>query len=78
MWSKHFGLRHLFERGAKAGDERVRQIADEADRVRQKNAAAAGQFDGAQFGIERGEHARGREHLRAGDALKSVLLPALV
>ena len=55
---QHLGLRHLFERGAKAGDQRVRQVADEADRVGQQHLAAAGQFDGAQFGVERGEHAR--------------------
>ena len=67
---EHLGLRDFFERGAKAGDERVGQITDEADRVRQENAAAAWQFDGAEFGIERGEHARGRKHLRAGDCVE--------
>jgi len=67
---EHLGLGDFFKRGAKAGDESVRQIADEADGVRQQHAAAAGQFDGAKFGIERGEHARGREHLRAGDGVE--------
>ena len=67
---EHLGLRNLFERGAKAGDQRVRQIADEADRVRQQNAAAAGQLNGPQFRIERGEHARRRKHLRAGDRVE--------
>ena len=57
---QHLGLRDLFERGAEAGDKRVGQVADEADRVGQQDAAAAGQLDGAQLGIERGEHARGR------------------
>ena len=64
------GLGDFFERGAEAGDEGVGQVADEADRVRQKNAAAAGQLDGAQFGIERGEHARGRENVCAGEGIE--------
>ena len=67
---QHLGLRDFFKRGAKAGDQRVGQVADEADRVRQQNATAAGQLDGAQFGIERGEHARRGKHLRAGDAVE--------
>jgi len=33
-------------------------------------AAAARQFDGAQFGIERGEQARGGEYLGAGDRVE--------
>ena len=71
---QQLGLRDLFERGAEAGDERVRQVADEADRVGQENAAAAGQLDGAQFGIERGEHARRRENMRAGERIEERAL----
>ena len=67
---EHLSLRDLFKRGAEAGDESVGKIADEADSVREKDAAAAGKLDGAKFGIERGEHARGREHLRTGDGVE--------
>jgi len=55
---KHLGPRNLFKRGAEAGDERVGQIANEADRVRQQNPAAAGQLNCPQFRIEGGKHAR--------------------
>jgi len=67
---EYLGLRDLFECGAEAGDEGVGQVADEANGVGEKDTAAAGQLDGAKFGIERGEHARGREHLRAGDGVE--------
>ena len=67
---QHLGLRNLFKRGAKAGYERVRQIADETYGIREQNAAAAGQLNGSQFWIERGEHARRRKHLRTGDRVE--------
>ena len=72
--NQHLGLRHLFERGAEAGDERVRQVADEAHRVGQENAAAAGQLNRAQLGIERGEHARRLKHLRPSDGVEERAL----
>ncbi len=65
-----FCLLNFFKGGAEAGDEGVGQIADEADGIGQKDAAAAGQLDSAQFWIERGEHARRCEHLRAGDGVE--------
>ena len=71
---QHLGLRHLFQRGAEAGDQRVRQVADEAHRVRQQNLAAAGQLDGAQLGVERGEHPRRLQDLRAGQPVEERAL----
>ena len=71
---QHLGLLHFFKRGAKAGDQRVRQVADESDRVRQQNVAAAGQLDRAQLGIERGKHARRLQHLRAGEPIEQRAL----
>ncbi len=40
------------------------------DRVGEQNLAPAGQFNGAQLGIEGSEHARGGKHLRAGDRIE--------
>ena len=74
---KDFGLLHFFEGGAKAGDERVRQVTDESDRVGEENAAAAGQLDGAEFGIERGEHARRRENMGAGERIEERTLSGI-
>ena len=67
---KYLGLGNFFKRGAKAGDERVRQVANEADRIREENAATAGQLDGTQLGIERGEHARRGKHLRTSNGVE--------
>ena len=38
------GIQHFLERRAECADQMVRQIADKADRVRQKNFRAVGQF----------------------------------
>ena len=71
---QHLGLRHLFERRAEAGHQRVRQIADEANRVGQQNLAAAGQLNCAQFRIERGEHAWRLQNLSAGQLVEERTL----
>jgi len=42
---QHLGLCDFFKRSAEAGDQRVRQIADETDRIGKQNAAAAGQLN---------------------------------
>ena len=55
------GAFDLFKRGAKAGDERVGQVADESYGIRQKDLAARGELQLAQLGVKRGEHARGLE-----------------
>ena len=65
---QQLGAFHLFQRRAKAGHERVRQVADEADRVRQQHLASRGQRELPQLGVERGEHALRRQHLRAWSA----------
>jgi len=39
---QNFSLRHFFKRGAEAGDQGVGQVADEADRVREKDLSALG------------------------------------
>ena len=52
---EHVGVHRFFERGAEAGDEVMRQIADEADGVGQEQLAAAVDLPGAGFGVERGE-----------------------
>src|SRR5579863_123838 len=60
---QNLGLLYFFERRPKAGNQRVRQVPDKADRVAEQHAAAAWQFDPSQLGIERGEHARRLQHL---------------
>ena len=49
------GLAGLFERGLERGDQRVRQVADEADRVGEQDLAAAPEPPLAGAGVERGE-----------------------
>jgi len=71
---QHLGLRHFFERGAEAGDQGVGQVADEADGVREEDLAAAGQLEGAEFGIESGKHARGCEDPGAGERVEERAL----
>ena len=71
---QHLGALHLFERGAEAGDERVRQVADEADGIGQQDLAPAGQLKLRQLGVERGEHARGLEHAGFGERVEQRAL----
>ena len=71
------GCAHLLERGAKGGDERCRQIGDEADRVGQDRRAAMGQFDKAHGRIERGEQHVGRHHLGAGQPIEQGRFPGV-
>ena len=52
---QHIGVDGFFERRLEAGDEIVRQIADEADGVAEHDLGAALQFPGAGFGVERRE-----------------------
>ena len=68
------GALHFFERGAEGGDERVRQMADEADRVRQEHAALGRKLDGADGGVERGEHLGRLEDARLGDGVEGGAL----
>ena len=49
------GLPGLFQRGLEAGDQMVRQVADEPDRVAQQHRPPAGQLPAAGAGVERGE-----------------------
>ena len=62
------GLDHLLERGAEGGDQRGRQVGDEADRVGQDRLGAVRQLDRAQGRIERREQHVGGEHARRGSA----------
>ena len=71
---QHLGVRDLLQCCAEAGDQRVGQIANEADCIRQQNLAPAWQFDGAELRVECGEHARGRKHLGAGDRVEERAL----
>jgi len=61
-----FGALDLFEGGAEAGDEGVGEVADEADGVRQEDAAAGGELELAELGVEGGEHAGGLEDAGVG------------
>src|ERR1700677_4505449 len=52
---KQVGMDGFFEGGLEAGDEIVRQIANEADGVAEQDLNAAVDFPCARFGIERRE-----------------------
>ena len=49
------GLAGLFERGLERGDQVVRQVADEADRVGEQHVPAAPELPAPGAGVERGE-----------------------
>ena len=59
------GLQHLFQRGAKRGDELRRQVGDESDGVRQHRLAAMRQAQRAQGRIERRKQHVGGLHVGA-------------
>ena len=65
---QHLRLLHLFERGAKRGDQRMRQIADKSHRIGEQNLAPRWQRQRLQLGVERREHARGLEHIGTASA----------
>ena len=54
---KQVGLARLLERRAKRGDEMVRQLADESDRVGDQHVRVVAEVDVARQRIERREEA---------------------
>src|SRR4029077_991936 len=64
------GFLHFFKGRAKGGQQAFREIANEADRVRNQDAAVGGKANGANGGIERGEHARGNQHVGAAERVE--------
>src|SRR5207248_2404762 len=53
----HIRLGHLFEGGAKGGDQVGRKLLDETDGVRQQKPATRGQLEAPSGRVERGEKA---------------------
>src|SRR5271165_814379 len=68
---------HLFERGPEGGNERRRQIRDEADRVGEDRRAAVGQLDEAHGRIEGGKQHVGRHDFGAGQPIEQCRLPGV-
>ncbi len=68
----------FIERRTERHEEVVRQVANEADRVRQDDCRAVRQMDLAQRGVQRGEQLIGGKGLAPVIRLNSVDLPALV
>ena len=64
------GFLNLLERGTKRLHQRGGQVADEADGVAEENAAARGQQQRADGGIERGEQPRVGEHAGLGEPVE--------
>ncbi len=67
---QHLGLLDFFERGSEAGHESVGQIADKSDGIGEQHPAPAGQFDGAQFGVERRKHPRRLQDVSPGQTVE--------
>src|SRR5258708_2741099 len=67
---EEIGLDGLFQRRLERIDERVRQVADEPDRVRERDARVVAEIDAARGRVERGEELVGDEGLGAGDAIE--------
>ena len=63
------GLPGLLERGLERGDQRVRQVADEADRVREQHEPAAPEPPAPGPGVERGEELVLDEDARVGQGV---------
>ena len=61
-------LRRFFERGLERLDETMRQLADEADRVREQQRLVRGERDFARRRAERGEELVLDEHIGASEA----------
>ena len=64
------GTRDFLQRGAEGFDEGGGQIAHKTDGVAQENAAAGGQLEGANSGIESGKEARVREDASGAKAVE--------
>src|SRR5262245_24970045 len=73
----HVGLDHLLQGRAERRHQHGRQIRDEADRVRQDDAGAMRQVDGAQGRIERGEQHVGGQHLGPRHAVEQGRLAGI-
>ena len=72
------GVPRFLEGRAERGEEVVRQIADEADRVAQQHLAPLREQPAAGPRVERGEELVGDETSAPVSAFMSVLLPAFV
>ena len=64
------GFQHLFQRGAEGRDEGGGQIGNEAHRIGQDNALAAGHVERPHGGVESGEQHVLRHHLRCRHAVE--------
>ena len=71
------GLQHLFQRGAEGGDQRGRQIGDEAYGVGEHGLRAAGQRQSPDGRIERGEQRVLGEHRGAGQRVEQGRLAGI-
>ena len=66
--------RDFFERCLEAGDQMVRQIADETDRVAQQHRPPAGQLPAPRARVERGEQLVFGQHVGAGERVEQRAL----
>ena len=71
------GLLHLFQGGAKSGDQVGRQFLDETDGVGKENLAAVGQADQARGRIECDEQRVLHLHLRVRQRMEQGRFPAV-
>ena len=71
------GLQHLFQRGAEGGDQRGRQIGDEAHGVGEHRLRAARQRQSPDGRIERGEQRVLGEHRGAGQRVEQGRLAGI-
>ena len=65
------------EGGAERGDQAVRQVADEADRIGQQQLALVGHMHQTGFGIERGKEAVVNVGIRVGAGVEEGGFPGI-
>ena len=71
------GVEHILERRAERGDQRSREVGNEADRVDEIDAFAMRQADEASGGIERGEQHVLGDDTRRGEAIEERRLAGI-
>ena len=71
------GFGYFLKRRAEGLNQRGGQITDETDGIAQENTSARGQSDGADGGVERGEHFRVGEDGGGGQPVEKRRLPSV-